>query len=221
MSDSSSSDASTFGWALRVNGSCLEQEEDCGPTLDPYRVCCPGGSFCPNAYNYINGGYFCCEHGTTGYAKEGGSNGCGSPGYVLGEGETKLEIISTGTVSTSTPTSTPTNSTSTPTSTTTQTSSESNHSSGSDAGAIAGGVIGGAAGAALIIALIWFLMRMRRQRQAPPHFPTQGMASIPESYCSKELPAQGNSLVEMDGHRPQELGGDYRVVAELPGYYGR
>ncbi|KAL4864754.1 WD40-repeat-containing domain protein [Aspergillus spectabilis] len=99
------SDASTFGWALRQNGSCLDTEEDCGVTVEPYRVCCPGGSYCPNALNvaccpsesnctealearphcanstwdlYINGGYFCCEQGTTGYAKDGGSDGCGS-----------------------------------------------------------------------------------------------------------------------------------------------
>ncbi|KAF7591637.1 hypothetical protein BBP40_001276 [Aspergillus hancockii] len=32
------SEASTFGWALRKNGSCLQDEEvDCGVTVSPFR----------------------------------------------------------------------------------------------------------------------------------------------------------------------------------------
>lgn len=113
--------ATNFGWALRKNGSCLASEIDCGETVAPYRVCCPNGSFCPQAKNvaccpskeyctdalngqphcanstwdlYINGGYFCCEQGTIAYAKDGGSNGCGKPGYKLQVGETPLSLIS-------------------------------------------------------------------------------------------------------------------------------
>ena len=124
MPDSDTSDASPFGWALRVNGSCLDVEEDCGMTIEPYRVCCPGGSYCPHAYNvaccpsgsnctealeakphcanetwdlYINGGYFCCEHGTIGYATDTDSNGCGDADYELQVGESALPIIQTGT----------------------------------------------------------------------------------------------------------------------------
>ncbi|KAL3483534.1 hypothetical protein BJX62DRAFT_244786 [Aspergillus germanicus] len=88
-------EATTLGWALRQNGTCLAHEEVCCETVAPYRVCCPGASYCPRAYNiaccpsslnctealqahpvcanstwdlYYNGGYFCCEHGTRGYA---------------------------------------------------------------------------------------------------------------------------------------------------------
>ncbi|KAB8235264.1 hypothetical protein BDV23DRAFT_159729 [Aspergillus alliaceus] len=113
-------EASSFGWALRKNGSCLEQEVDCGPTVPPFRNCCPKGSYCPHANNvaccpskefcddalnakphcanstwdlYINGGYFCCLQGTTGFAKDGGSNGCGAPDYHLKSTETSLAII--------------------------------------------------------------------------------------------------------------------------------
>lgn len=116
------SDDSNFGWSIRRNGStCLASEVDCGPTVPPFRNCCPSGSFCPHANNvaccpteefcddalngqphcanstwdlYINGGYFCCDKGTIGYAVDGGSNGCGEPGYKLQEGETSLKVVS-------------------------------------------------------------------------------------------------------------------------------
>ncbi|KAL4968814.1 uncharacterized protein BDV14DRAFT_166791 [Aspergillus stella-maris] len=117
------SEVSTLGWALRHNGTCLKQEEDCGATANPYRGCCPSGSYCPRAYNiaccpsslnctealqakpacanrtwdlYYNGGYFCCEQGTKGYATSFDSNGCGEPGYELADSETPLSIISSG-----------------------------------------------------------------------------------------------------------------------------
>ncbi|KAL4877052.1 hypothetical protein BJY04DRAFT_222375 [Aspergillus karnatakaensis] len=117
------SEASTLGWALRHNGSCLSHEQDCGPTANPYRACCPGGSYCPAAYNiaccpsrlnctdalqarpacanttwdlYYNGGYFCCGQGTRGYATSFDTNGCGEQGYRLKDTETLLAIIATG-----------------------------------------------------------------------------------------------------------------------------
>ncbi|KAL4922370.1 hypothetical protein BDW62DRAFT_52212 [Aspergillus aurantiobrunneus] len=239
-------EASTFGWALRVNGSCLDIEEDCGPTLEPYEVCCPGGSYCPHAYNvaccpsesnctealqaqphcanstwdlYINGGYFCCEHGTTGYATSSGSNGCGSPDYELGPDETKLPIVSTAPAAlTSTSTSTPSPTSSAPATTSTQSSQSSGGSSSSDAGPIAGGVIGGVAGAALIVALVWFLFRMRRRQQQQQPQPV-GMAPMPEHFGKVAYPPP--PPVEMEAHRFAELGGDAGMVTELPGHYGR
>lgn len=39
------------GFALRMNGSCSANQEDCGGTVDPYRICCPKSSFCPHSYN--------------------------------------------------------------------------------------------------------------------------------------------------------------------------
>ncbi|KAA8652746.1 uncharacterized protein ATNIH1004_001651 [Aspergillus tanneri] len=116
------SEARPFGWALRKNGSCLAHlEVDCGITVNPFRVCCPSGSFCLHDKNvaccpsepkchgaleakpfcanstwdlYYNGGYFCCEQGATAFAKEGGgSDGCAIPGYHLQSGEQKVPII--------------------------------------------------------------------------------------------------------------------------------
>lgn len=214
------SDATNFGWALRKNGSCLASEVDCGETVAPYRVCCPQGSFCPHAENvaccpskeycttaldgqphcanstwdlYINGGYFCCEQGTIAYAKDGGSNGCGNPGYKLQAGETSLSIISaaqsksgqsiidldvpsyegigfiaaTSTTAVSNPTSS-----SAPTPTTTQPNHSPSHT---NTGAIAGGVIGGVAGTAIIIGLAWFFIRRPRRPQRPPSEPAAQM----------------------------------------------
>ncbi|OJI98324.1 hypothetical protein ASPVEDRAFT_79985 [Aspergillus versicolor CBS 583.65] len=250
MSDSDTSDASPFGWALRVNGSCLDVEEDCGMTIEPYRVCCPGGSYCPHAYNvaccpsgsnctealeakphcanetwdlYINGGYFCCEHGTIGYATDTDSNGCGDADYELQVGESALPIIQTGTVTTSTPSPTSTPSTTatddSSSSTPTSTSNSSSSSSDPNTGAIAGGVVGGVCGAAIIAVLVWLLIRTRRRQQTQDamnqaeYFNKAGLMP-PESVQTSPLP------VEMDAHRFAELG-DHRTVAELPGYYGR
>ncbi|KAL2822766.1 hypothetical protein BDW59DRAFT_163578 [Aspergillus cavernicola] len=230
------SEASTFGWPAREIGSCLtDLEDDCGVTIEPFHVCCPQGSYCPNAYNvaccpseanctealqasphcanrtwdlYINGGYFCCQPGSTGYATNMNSNGCGTPG----DDDTPLEIISSGSAvptSTSTSTSPPLTS-----ATETEATDSSNSSSGTDTGAIAGGIIGGVAGAAIIAVLLWFLFRTRRQR-APP----SGAIPITE-YYNKEAPIS-TPLAEMDGQQPAELGGGYHMVAELPGHYGR
>ncbi|KAL4804432.1 hypothetical protein BDV18DRAFT_143150 [Aspergillus unguis] len=241
---SSSDDTTAFGWAARVNGSCEASETDCGATVSPYRVCCPGGSYCPHAWNvaccpsesnctealqanphcanetwdlYINGGYFCCEPGTTGYAKDGGSNGCGSPGYVLGDDETKLPIEVSGVTSTSTPTATPTSGADMNTTTPTTTSSSENQSStkSTNTGAIAGGVIGGVAAAAVIAALLYLLFRTRRQ------LAQSRMAPMPQYTYAKGMPAEDPqvrlALAEMEGQRAAELG-DPRTVAELPGY---
>jgi hypothetical protein len=127
------SDDSLFGFALRRNGSCLSSESECGPTVDPYYACCPGGSACSNPYNqvcctpgtnctteivqnpvcgdrawslYNNGGvdsgYFCCLSTSSGYsAGNGGSNGCGNPGYELQSGEVALQLLNQAPASTS------------------------------------------------------------------------------------------------------------------------
>jgi len=42
---------STSGFALRINGTCPSNDVDCGVTIEPYHVCCPGNSFCPSQYN--------------------------------------------------------------------------------------------------------------------------------------------------------------------------
>lgn len=123
MSDDSSSLVSTSGFALRINGSCADTEQDCGGTVGSFRACCPAGSFCPSQYNvnccpssancteslvakpkcanetwdlYDNNGYFCCLQDTTGYSTPGNSDGCASPGYPFSEDETLLSKISAG-----------------------------------------------------------------------------------------------------------------------------
>ncbi|KAK6832528.1 hypothetical protein RU639_003865 [Aspergillus parasiticus] len=230
------SDATNFGWALRKNGSCLASEVDCGETVAPYRVCCPGGSFCPHAENvaccpskayctaalngqprcanstwdlYINGNYYCCEQGTIAYAKDGGSNGCGNPGYKLQAGETSLSIISAAQTATSSTTavSSPTSS-SAPTSTTTQPNHSPSHT---NTGAIAGGVVGGVASAAIIIGLAWFFIRRSRRLQRPPSEPAAQMVASGDYY---PVPP-----AELDGNRVSELPGDNNAVAELPVSY--
>ncbi|KAE8162700.1 hypothetical protein BDV40DRAFT_312250 [Aspergillus tamarii] len=166
----------TTGFAVRKNGSCLRTESDCGETVGGFRGCCPGGTFCPHAYNidccpagkncteslvqeprcanatwdlYDNGGYFCCPHDTIGFALAGQFDGCAGTGYSFGDQDTRLKVISSGTE-------------------TTQTSSSSSSSSGVSKGAVAGGVIGGVAGVALIAALIWLFMRRRSRPQPAP-----------------------------------------------------
>ncbi|KNG88406.1 hypothetical protein ANOM_004316 [Aspergillus nomiae NRRL 13137] len=192
----------TSGFAVRKNGSCLRTETDCGETVGGFRGCCPGGTFCPIAYNidccpsgencteslvkeprcanatwdlYDNGGYFCCPHDTIGFALAGQTDGCAGTGYSFGERDTRLEVISSGTVlpfpstATTSETSTSTATSATTTSAAaTQTSSSSSSSSGVDKGAVAGGVIGGVAGVALIAAFVWLFMRRRSRPQPAP-----------------------------------------------------
>ncbi|OIW33184.1 hypothetical protein CONLIGDRAFT_711117 [Coniochaeta ligniaria NRRL 30616] len=141
---------STSGFALRINGSCYSNQEDCGTTVDPFRVCCPQSSFCPSSYNvdccptaanctttllrnpqcanqtwdlYDNAGYFCCLPGYTGYAATGtGSDGCAAPGYSFQPGDVALKLISAGHEPTSSTTSSSTTQTSSSSSTTTSSS---------------------------------------------------------------------------------------------------
>lgn len=96
------------GFAIRRNATCLSSEVDCGPTVAPFRACCPAGASCPSQYNpdccpspanctrtlltepncanrtwtlYDNAGFFCCAPGTIGYASTlSNSDGCAEPG---------------------------------------------------------------------------------------------------------------------------------------------
>lgn len=108
------------GFALRINGSCLPEQVDCGATANPFRVCCPGGTQCPHAYNvaccpseanctstllesprcadrswdlYDNNGYFCCDKDTTGFARLGNRDGCAVPGYSFHEDDKLLSVV--------------------------------------------------------------------------------------------------------------------------------
>ncbi|KAJ0420843.1 hypothetical protein BJY00DRAFT_312769 [Aspergillus carlsbadensis] len=221
MDDPLLSDATTLGWALRQYGSCLAHEEDCGETANPYRACCPGGSYCPRAYNiaccpsslnctdalqarpacanatwdlYYNGGYFCCERGTRGYATSFESNGCGEPEYELADSETLLSMIVAGTKTYSS-------------------------SSSTNSGAIAGGVLGGVAGLAIIVAVIWFIVRMRRRN----HQEFEMTTPIREITKKEYPPTLRLQSPATDGgaYRTEVVGGVYQGVAELPGHDGR
>lgn len=35
-----------FGFAIRNNGTCGDDLEECGDKTDPFHACCPSGSFC-------------------------------------------------------------------------------------------------------------------------------------------------------------------------------
>ena len=113
----------TSGWAQRRNGTCGPQQTECGQTVAPFHVCCPGGSSCPAQYNvaccqskdnctaalvanphcanpgwdlYDNGGFFCCLAGHTGYATPDNTDGCAEPGYQFKSGEQLLKLVSAG-----------------------------------------------------------------------------------------------------------------------------
>ncbi|KAE8380020.1 hypothetical protein BDV26DRAFT_279824 [Aspergillus bertholletiae] len=187
----------TTGFAVRKNGSCLRTENDCGETVGGFRGCCPGGTFCPHAYNidccpagqncteslvkeprcanatwdlYDNGGYFCCPHDTIGFAMAGEYDGCAGTGYTFADQDTVLKVLASGTA---TPTS------------------SSSSSSGVNKGAVAGGVIGGVAGVAIIAAFIWLFLR-RRSRPQPMPIQDENMPIHDYKYMT-------NPPVEVDG----------------------
>ncbi|KAL4876743.1 hypothetical protein BJY04DRAFT_222752 [Aspergillus karnatakaensis] len=222
-----------YGVAIRRNGTCSssENEVSCGNTWgDWYRccpedtvcgdggVCCPTDSGCENpiladvhcANNgtwdlYEEDGYFCCDHGKTGFRAtnlvSGGESvvgvGCADE-YPEGEYNSAIVPVAIGTDVSSTATPSPTSSTTSTTNTPTQTAAPDTPDSDSDSsstnvGAIAGGVVGGVAGLALIIALVWFLLRRRKQRFS--QVPTSYQESHPSHFEQKYNPvAVGGEL---------------------------
>ncbi|THC87066.1 hypothetical protein EYZ11_013488 [Aspergillus tanneri] len=92
------SEARPFGWALRRNGSCLaDLEVDCGITCHDALHAKP---VCANSTwdLYINGDYFCCEQGTTAFAKDGGSDGCTPAQVTSNSSNTNIGAIAGGVV---------------------------------------------------------------------------------------------------------------------------
>ncbi|KAH7304076.1 hypothetical protein B0I35DRAFT_484748 [Stachybotrys elegans] len=231
-----------FGFALRKNGSCEEQEVDCGRTVQPYRACCPELSFCPASYNvdccpdrsnctvalleepkcanstwdlYDNGGYFCCLPGLRGYATTQNSNGCAPAGYQFSEGETLLALISAGqdpSVSTTSPPETSSTATSTSPAATSTEPPPEEPSSSNNTGAIAGGVVGGVAVLAIAGVAAWFLLKRKRRYQGRKLAPGE-----PDGTELYEAGGEPRALGELPGKpaMPNELAGDVRP-SELP-----
>ncbi|KAL5342682.1 hypothetical protein BJX70DRAFT_394517 [Aspergillus crustosus] len=244
-----------YGVAARRNGTCLssDNEVDCGNPWGRWHRCCPedtmcgaGGVCCPTnsgcqdpiladvhcANNatwdlYQADGYFCCEHGKTGFRatnlESGGQPvvgvGCADE-YPRGEYNSALVPVALGTsVSSETPSPTPTSSTTSSTTTTTSTPTSDpetpdSDSSSTNTGAIAGGVVGGVAGLALIAALIWFLLRRRKQKFTP--VPTTSYfeptaEQKPEGFATAELDDR-SVRAELDG------GGQNTPAYELPAH---
>ncbi|KAK1767379.1 hypothetical protein QBC33DRAFT_67052 [Phialemonium atrogriseum] len=219
---------SISGFALRNNGSCADNEVDCGQTAAPYHACCPKSAFCPRQYNvdccpsaenctttllrdpqcanrswdlYDNGGYFCCERGFVGYATPGNSDGCAAPGYAFRSGEKLLPIISSATPS-STTSPISTTPSSSPSASATTPADSSGGGGGSDKGAIIGGVVGGVVGVLVLVALSIFFWRRQKRSRGNPQDSTAykgGIGGVPELAGSDLTPEQ-RSAHEMDGY---------------------
>ncbi|KAJ9200668.1 hypothetical protein DTO021D3_2640 [Paecilomyces variotii] len=239
MSDDSSSLVSTSGFALRINGSCADTEQDCGGTVGSFRACCPAGSFCPSQYNvnccpssancteslvakpkcanetwdlYDNNGYFCCLQDTTGYSTPGNSDGCASPGYPFSEDETLLSKISAGqNVATATST---TSSASSPTTTTTGSLSGTFTPPASSRIIAIAAVMGGIGVLILIVGVIWLTFRrLRRKRRAERPVPVSDQ--VKESYTPVPELEGRDRAAELEGRFPELEGRPGQPIYEL------
>lgn len=122
-----------YGFAIRRNGSCLQEENYCVRawnltlTSEDFYRCCPGGETycsaehpglcCPdkadckrlisnpahcanetwNLYeNDEDGGYFCCEQGTTGFIRKNVGVGCAKKGDLSVSNTELLVAVSSG-----------------------------------------------------------------------------------------------------------------------------
>ncbi|KAF2627560.1 hypothetical protein BU25DRAFT_458457 [Macroventuria anomochaeta] len=148
-------------------------ERDCGLKTFPFRACCPIAYECQNIYNsdccptgrncteellaapkqvcansswdlLDNGGYFCCESGSTGF-NSNGKNLCASPGAFLPASVQLLRPIVTGATDSSSG-----NASASPTPTAT----------------IAGSIAGGIAGLMITGIAIWVILRWRQRQKA-------------------------------------------------------
>ncbi|KAJ9245521.1 hypothetical protein DTO169E5_826 [Paecilomyces variotii] len=239
MSDDSRSLVSTSGFALRINGSCADNEQDCGGTVGSFRACCPAGSFCPSQYNvnccpssancteslvakpkcanetwdlYDNNGYFCCLQDTTGYSTPGNSDGCASPGYPFSEDETLLSKISAGqNVATAAST---TSSVSSPTTTTTGSLSGTFTPPASSRIIAIAAVMGGIGVLILIVGVIWLTFRrLRRKRRAERPVPVSDQ--VKESYTPVPELEGRDRAAELEGRFPELEGRPGQPIYEL------
>ncbi|OJJ86648.1 uncharacterized protein ASPGLDRAFT_145212, partial [Aspergillus glaucus CBS 516.65] len=185
-----------YGFALRKNSPCLENEVSANETWSGIQPCCPEDTTftnssvcCPDeedctediinpphcadeSWDLFNNtrddGFFCCLSGTKGfYHSDKLAVGCIDDSDAPTNSDYQfLSTYSTGAAATSTTVLTATSSTSTATATSEPEYDESTSPSTSNTGAIAGGVVGGVAGLAIILALLWCFMRRRSQKQA-------------------------------------------------------
>ncbi|KAE8352786.1 hypothetical protein BDV28DRAFT_148685 [Aspergillus coremiiformis] len=231
----------TTGFAVRKNSSCLQTETNCGETVRGFRGCCPGGTYCPHAYNidccpaginctaslvkeprcanatwdlYDNAGYYyCCPHGTIGFALDGFYDGCAGPGYSFGNGDAVLKIVSSGSATLLATTSTTSESSST--STTTALATPSSSPLGLNKGAFAGGLTGGLVGVALLAAFLWLFRRRRSRPQLVPMH--EADVPITDSRYMLHLPAEMDGrghLHELESHPQQPVN---ELPAQFPG----
>ncbi|GFF28281.1 hypothetical protein IFM46972_02306 [Aspergillus udagawae] len=229
------------GFALRKNGTCLDTEVDCGTTLQPFRACCPGGSYCPSQYNvnccpsaanctqvlvkkpkcanetwdlYNFYGYFCCEKGTTAFGTDSQSDGCALPGYKFESSETLLPIVSSGKVSVATSTSPVTSTPSTSSTSSASPASTTTQPPGASSKTNTGAIAGGVVGGVAGVALIAFLVWWLFNRRTKRQPVLHGPQVVPVT------PYKSNSLMvsELDGRNPaHELEGQANhPTHELP-----
>ncbi|CAG8049657.1 unnamed protein product [Penicillium olsonii] len=205
----------------------------------PNMMCCPMGNTnctqsvqeeksCANStWNLYNWrGYFCCEQGQPGfYVNDRVLVGCSEDSKPGNSSFKLLDILSTGSDSTSTTMSSstslstsPSTASSTPTSATSgAASSNSEKSSSTNTGAIAGGVVGGVVGVAALLAILFFVMRRRKQQSSPQSQPMLGAQSeLPSPPVYSEA-GSGEPRKELSGQAVSELGNNaVQSPQELP-----
>ncbi|KAJ5158908.1 uncharacterized protein N7500_008559 [Penicillium coprophilum] len=230
-------DEDLMGFALRRNGTCASDEENCGVGWSPFRRCCPGRTQCPSGKDEKG---ICCPTSRNCLAAFYDKPRCADPtadlyftdqtdGYHCCPNDTRgfytvskqyaicatedgvkalgVKVVRMEPVVQSYLPSTSSDLGGGIGSTPTSDSANSG-SSHSNTGAIAGGVVGGVAGVGILIALAWFLLRRRRKNSQD----TQPVQPVQSTQPTSFFPAPASELSGSNQATEQS----YQSVSELP-----